>query len=40
MRGKRLVVTGWINRLVVGISGVIPLRWMTWGAGRLNRPRQ
>jgi hypothetical protein len=39
MRGKRLVVTGWINRLVVGISGVIPLRWMTWGAGRLNRPR-
>jgi short-subunit dehydrogenase len=39
MRGKRLVVTGWLNRLVVAISGVIPLRWMTWGAGRLNRPR-
>jgi uncharacterized protein len=38
MRGKRLVVTGWVNRLVVAISGSIPLRWMTWGAGRLNRP--
>ena len=39
MRGKRLVVTGWINRLVVAISGVIPLRWITWAAGRLNRPK-
>jgi uncharacterized protein len=39
MRGKRLVVTGWLNWLVVGISGFVPLRWMTWGAGRLNRPR-
>jgi hypothetical protein len=39
MRGKRLVVTGWINRLVVAISGVLPVRWMTWGAGRLNRAR-
>ncbi len=39
MRGKRLVVTGWINRLLVSISGFLPLRWMTWGAGRLNRPR-
>jgi short-subunit dehydrogenase len=39
LRGKRLVVTGWINRLVVGISGILPVRWMTWGAGRLNRPR-
>jgi short-subunit dehydrogenase len=39
MRGKRLVVTGWMNRLLVGISGVLPVRWMTWGASRLNRPR-
>jgi short-subunit dehydrogenase len=39
MRGKRLVVTGWVNRLLVGISGVLPLRWMTRGAGRLNRTR-
>jgi short-subunit dehydrogenase len=39
MRGQRLVVTGWVNRLLVGISGAVPVRWMTWGAGRLNRPR-
>jgi short-subunit dehydrogenase len=39
MRGKRLVVTGWMNRLLVGISGVLPIRWMTSGAGRLNQPR-
>jgi hypothetical protein len=25
--------------LVVGISGFVPIRWMTWGAGRLNRPK-
>jgi uncharacterized protein len=39
MRGKRLVVTGWLNRLFVALSGVVPIRWMTRGVARLNRPR-
>jgi short-subunit dehydrogenase len=38
MRGKRLVVTGWLNRLFVTLSGAVPIGWMTRGAARLNRP--
>jgi short-subunit dehydrogenase len=38
MRGKRLVVTGWLNRLVVGLARVAPIRSMSSVATRLNRP--
>jgi short-subunit dehydrogenase len=39
LRGKRLVVTGWMNDLFVRCSGLIPLRWLTSVTARLNRPR-
>lgn len=37
MRGKRLVVTGWMNRLLVCVTGVVPVRLLAWGAAKVNR---
>jgi short-subunit dehydrogenase len=37
MRGRRLVVTGRLNRLLVCISGVVPVRWTARIAARFNR---
>lgn len=39
MRGQRLVVTGWVNRLLVCVAGVIPERLITAIAAGWNRPR-
>ena len=37
MRGKRVVVTGWMNRLLTLSAGVIPTDWLTRTAARINR---
>jgi short-subunit dehydrogenase len=39
MRGKRLVITGWMNKLLVWSSGMIPRSRLASVAARLNRQR-
>ncbi len=37
MRGKRLVVTGWMNRLLVSATRVVPVRLLARAVAKVNR---
>lgn len=37
--GRRLLIPGWINRLVAFFARRVPLRWVTWTNARLLAPK-
>jgi uncharacterized protein len=39
MQGRRVVITGWMNRLFVFLSRFVPARLVTVSVARINRPK-
>ena len=39
LKGKPMVVTGWMNKLLVGVARLLPMRVMLWTVARANRSK-